>query len=368
MLNETAYWLAVLRMPSIGPAKIRRWLQQFADIQALVCATTSELAAAGLSPKEIFSVKNPDWKAVEKDMLWAEKPDHHIVVLSDPIYPLLLKELNDAPLVLYIKGQLDTLIKPQIAIVGSRNPTAVGKETAFQFALSLAKVGLVVTSGLASGIDGACHRGALAAGGPTIAVTGAGLNHIYPAAHCRLAEEIAASGALVSEFPPAIPPIAKNFPQRNRIISGLCLGVVVVEAAPRSGSLITARFAVEQGREVFAMPGSIHNPLARGCHQLIQQGAKLIETADDILEELGPLWQAMTVVSPKNTVDSDKNLNKKQRELLLNIDYAATPLDTIVIRSGLTAGEVSSMLLSLELLGWVDIVPGGYSRSPRDFC
>jgi DNA processing protein len=366
--NETAHWLAALRMPNIGSAKIRRWLQQFADIQALLCATTSELAAAGLSPKEITSVKNPDWSAVEQDMLWAEKPDRHIVVLSDPIYPILLKELNDAPLVLYIKGQIETLTKAQIAIVGSRNPTAVGKETAFQFAHTLAKAGLVVTSGLAAGIDGACHRGALAASAPTIAVTGAGLNHIYPSAHRRLADEIAATGALISEFPPVIPPIAKNFPQRNRIISGLSLGVVVVEAAPRSGSLITARFAVEQGREVFAMPGSIHNPLARGCHQLIRQGAKLIETADDILEELGPLWQVMTAASAKAEPDSGENLNKKQRELLLNIDYAATPLDTIVIRSGLTASEVSSMLLSLELLGWIDIVPGGYSRSPRNFC
>jgi DNA processing protein len=366
--NETAHWLAALRMPNIGPAKIRRWLQQFTDIQTLLRATTAQLAAAGLSPKEITSVKNPDWKAVEQDLVWAEKPDCHIVVLSDLIYPLLLKELNDAPLVLYIKGHIETLAKAQIAIVGSRNPTAAGKETAYQFAHSLAQTGLVITSGLASGIDGASHRGALAAGAPTIAVTGAGLNHIYPAAHHRLAEEIAATGALISEFPPATQPIAKNFPQRNRIISGLSLGVVVVEAAPRSGSLITARFAVEQGREVFAMPGSIHNPLARGCHQLIQQGAKLIETADDILEELGPLWQAMTVAPPEAASSSGENLNKKQRELLLNIDYAATPLDTIVIRSGLTAGEVSSMLLSLELLGWVDIVLGGYSRSPRDFC
>ena len=197
-------------------------------------------------------------------------------------------------------------------------------------------------------------------------MTGAGLNHIYPPEHRRLAEEIAAGGALLSEFPPSVPPIAKNFPRRNRIISGLSLGVVVIEAARRSGSLITARFATEQGREVFAMPGSIHNPLARGCHQLIQQGAKLIETAEDILEELGPLWQAMALPPPEIRPTPAKLLDKKLREFLLNIDHAATPLDRIMIRSGLTAGEVSSMLLSLELQGWVAQVTGGYVRSNGD--
>jgi DNA processing protein len=366
--TDLAYWLATLRMPSISPTKIRRWLQQFADIRALLSARMPELIAAGLSSKEIASLQNPDWKAVEQDLRWCEKPNCHATPLSDPLYPLLLKELTDAPLVLYIQGTVDLLAKAQIAIVGSRNPTSTGKETAESFAYTLAKTGLVITSGLASGIDGACHRGALAAEAPTIAVTGAGLNHIYPKEHRRLAEEIAANGALISEFPPDTPPIAKNFPQRNRIISGLSLGVVVVEAALRSGSLITARFALEQGREVFAMPGSIHNPLARGCHKLIQQGAKLIETADDILEELGPLWQAMTIPPPEKPPASDEKLTKKQRELLLNIDYAATPLDVIIVRSGLTAGEVSSMLLALELQGWVEIVSGGYARASRDFC
>jgi DNA processing protein len=331
-------------------------------------AKTAELVAVGLSPKEIASLQKPDWRSVEEDLAWCERPGCQVVTLSDPIYPLLLKELHDAPLVLYVRGAAELLASAQIAIVGSRNPTTAGKETAEQFASALAEAGLIITSGLASGIDGACHRGALAVNAPTMAVTGAGLNHIYPKEHRYLAENIAATGALISEFPPDTPPIARNFPQRNRIISGLSLGVVVIEAALRSGSLITARFALEQGREVFAMPGSIHNPLARGCHKLIQQGAKLIETANDILEELGPLWQAMAIPSPQKPSREDEKLDKKQRELLLNIDYAATPLDMIIMRSGLTAAEVSSMLLAFELQGWVEIVSGGYSRSPRDFC
>ena len=194
-------------------------------------AKTSELSAFGLSVKEIASLQNPDWKAVEQDLRWCEQPNCHIMTSSDLLYPLLLKELNDAPLVLYVQGTVDLLAKAQIAIVGSRNPTAAGKETAEQFACALAQAGLVVTSGLASGIDGACHRGALAAGAFTIAVMGTGLNHIYPKEHRRLAADIIAHGAVISEFPPNTPPIAKNFPQRNRIISGLSLGVVVVEAA-----------------------------------------------------------------------------------------------------------------------------------------
>jgi DNA processing protein len=220
----------------------------------------------------------------------------------------------------------------------------------------------VITSGLAAGIDGACHRGALAVSLPTIAVLGTGLNHVYPDEHRGLAEAIAKTGALLSEFPPGLPAIAKNFPRRNRIISGLSLGVVVVEAARRSGSLITARFAAEQGRDVFAMPGSIHNPLARGCHQLIQQGAKLIETADDIIEELKPLWQAATSPPPTKSSPQMKIQDKKLRDLWLQIDDAVTPLDSLMLRSGLTAGEVSSMLLALELQGWVVAEPGGFVR------
>jgi DNA processing protein len=365
--NELPYWLAALHMPGIGPAKMRRWLQRFANIQALFTANIAELAVAGLTSKEIKLVQNPNWHAVEADLKWSEKINCHIVTLNDNRYPFLLKELSDSPLVLYVRGAVEKLSLPQIAIVGSRNPSVIGKETAQQFATYLAKVGLVVTSGLAAGIDAACHRGALIAGS-TIAVMGTGLNHIYPATHCQLAEDIMMSGALVSEFSPNTLPMASNFPRRNRIISGLSLGVVVIEAALRSGSLITARFAVEQGREVFAMPGSIHNPLAKGCHHLIREGAKLIETADDILAELGPLWQAATAFSAEKEPSLEFALEQKYRDFLGYIEYDVTSIDAIIIRSGLTAGEVSSMLLKLELLGLIAVTPGGYTRSVSDYC
>lgn len=360
--NELAYWLAALHLPGIGPVKIQRWLSYFSNLENLFKANIAELTVAGLTPKEIQLVQHPDWRAVDADLGWVQKPQCHVVTLQDARYPALLKELSDAPLVLYVRGDVDKLALPQIAIVGSRNPTIVAKETAEQFATSLVRAGLVVTSGLAAGIDAACHRGALIAGS-TIAVTGAGLNHIYPAIHRRLADEIAATGALVSEFPPNVPPVAKNFPRRNRIISGLSLGVVVIEAALRSGSLITARFAAEQGRDVFAMPGSIHNPLAKGCHRLIRDGAKLIETADDILEELSSLWQAASVVHAEKVLNKNNSaIDQKQYDFLAHIDYVVTPLDAIIIRSGLTAGAVSSMLLALELQGLVVVVPGGYIR------
>ncbi len=366
--TELAYWLAALHLPGIGPVKIHRWLQHFSNLEKLFQANVAELTVAGLTPTEIQRVQHPDWRAVDADLSWAEKPDCHIVTMQDAAYPLLLKELSDAPIVLYVRGSVEKLSLPQIAMVGSRHPTVIGKETAEQFANNLVQAGLVVTSGLAAGIDAACHRGALMAGS-TIAVTGAGLNHIYPATHRRLADAIAATGALVSEFPPSMPPVAKNFPRRNRIISGLSLGVVVIEAALRSGSLITARSAVEQGREVFAMPGSIHNPLAKGCHQLIRDGAKLIEIAEDILDELGPLWQTVSQSQlDKTIIKNPPLLEKKYRDFLANIDYSVTPVDTIIIRSGLTAGEVSSMLLALELQGLIIFAPGGYIRLASNYC
>lgn len=363
MHPNISYWLAATYFSDIGPITVRRWLSSFSNIQALFSASTSTLQQAGLTSREMKCIKNPDWKCVEKTIHWSEKTGTHLLCVDDEKYPKLLREIADPPLVLYVQGDVSLLSQPQIALVGSRNPTGPGSDTAQQFSYALASSGFIVTSGMALGIDAASHRGALLAGGKTIAVMGTGLAQIYPNEHRSLSEEIIKNGALVSTLPPDTPPKAKHFPARNRIISGLSLGVVVVEAALRSGSLITARFAVEQGREVFAIPGSIHNPMARGCHFLIHQGAKLVETAEDIVEELrsliGLFPQTSTSVSKKIVSSS---LNSEQKKLLDTIDYAPTAFDIIMIRSGLTSNVVSSMLLDLELEGCIQSVSGGYTR------
>ena len=250
---------------------------------------------------------------------------------------------------------------PQLAIVGSRNPTPGGRETAGAFARHLAGCGLTITSGLARGIDAAGHRGALAGGGATIAVCGTGADRVYPKNHESLADEIAARGALVSEFPLGTPPGRQNFPRRNRIISGLSLGTLVVEAARQSGSLITAHAALDQGREIFAIPGSVHNPLARGCHQLIRDGAKLVETAADILEELKILARlvAENPATEPGHADTSTERDPDYQRLLAAIAHDVVPVDVLVERTGLTADAVSSMLLILELQGEVESAPGG---------
>jgi DNA processing protein len=362
--EQTRHWLAALRLPDIGPIKFLRLLNHFGDITSLYSAALVDWQAAGLTPPIIQALQTPPWAAVESDLAWSQQPNCHILTLAHPNYPPLLRETPGAPLVLYLRGQPEHLSKPQLAIVGSRNPTAGGRESAQQFAYCLAQAGLVITSGLALGIDAAGHRGALNASAPTIAVMGTGLKHIYPGSHQKLAADIIQQGVLVSEFPPDTLAVASNFPRRNRIISGLSLGVLVVEAALRSGSLITARFAAEQGRDVFAMPGSIHNPLARGCHQLIQQGAKLVEKAQDIIEELAELKRLTALKVEQSLNVSTSDLSPKQLKLLTKIDHEPATLDTIIVRSGLTAAEVSSMLLLLELQGYVLLVSGGYARVP----
>jgi DNA processing protein len=251
--------------------------------------------------------------------------------------------------------------------VGSRNPTAAGSRTATEFARHLSAAGLVISSGLALGIDAASHRGALDAGAPTVAVMGTGLDRVYPARHRDLARQIAERGALISEFPVGTAPRAENFPRRNRIISGLSLGTLVVEAAIRSGSLITARYAGDQGREVFAIPGSIHNPLARGCHHLIRQGAKLVETANDVMDELGMLadscYPAGQVTVETEVAAEPSKLDSEYQYLIDFIAYEDTSVDQLVGSSGLTPAEVSSMLLQLELSGYIASSPGGlYNR------
>lgn len=359
-MNDIAYWLALYRAPGVGPTTFQALLNHFGSAQAVF--ESRQRASSGLLGKTSLDyLADPDWSVVEKDLAWLEEPDHHVLTLADPRYPTLLREIADPPPLLFVVGDPGVLSSMQLAIVGSRNPTPAGKETAEEFAAHLAGAGLVITSGLAVGIDAAAHRGALAARGATLAVTGTGLDRVYPARHRELAHQIAEQGgALVSEFVLGTPPLPDHFPRRNRIISGLCLGTLVVEAAVQSGSLITARAAAEQGREVFAIPGSIHSPLARGCHALIRQGAKLVETAQDILEELNPLARTVMAVAPAGEAGNDVGeLDVETAKLFNCLGYEPSSVDVLIARSGLTPEKVSSILLMLELRGYVATMPGG---------
>lgn len=339
-----------------------RLLNQFPDPQAVF---SNPKLATGISDRTRTELLNPNWDQVEQDLAWFAEPNRHIVTLHDPRYPELLKQIADPPSILFVQGDVSLLSQWQIAIVGSRNPSASGRDTAYDFARYLAQGGITINSGLAMGIDAAAHQGALSEQGKTIAVIGTGLDRVYPAKHRALSHNIATSGAIVSEFPLGTSPRAENFPRRNRLISGLSLGTLIVEAAIRSGSLITARMALEQGREVFAIPGSIHNPLARGCHRLIREGAKLVETAADILEDLGALAGVETpnVENPSNDqfeTDGDYQI------LFESLGYDPIAIDSLIERCGLTAEAVSSMLLLLGLQGQVESLPGGrYVRTGK---
>ncbi len=344
-------WLALRR--ALPNSLILELLQHFPTPAAILAADRATLRAR-LPEDKARLVRAAAAEAMpESEIAWLAQADNHLVTWLDADYPPLLREISDPPAVLFVSGDRRCLSRPQLAVVGSRNPTAGGVQNASAFAAHLARAGYVITSGLALGIDGAAHRGALEAGGATIAVTGNGLDRVYPRQHHALAHDMVACGALVSEFAPGTPPRREHFPQRNRLISGMSQGVLVVEAAVKSGSLITARLAGEQGREVFAIPGSIHSPLARGCHALIRQGAKLVETAQDILEELRPFEAAMhdAGTAPANDGPMD--------QLLPHLGYDPVDVDTLVDRSGLTADAVSSMLLNMELRGLIEAQPGG---------
>lgn len=356
------YWLAALHLPGVGPRTFLRWLEHFVDIKALFHASRDEMEAKGIATKWIQLLQQMNWQLIEEDLKWAQAEDHHIITLEEESYPHLLKHITDPPLVLFVRGDKSVLFNTQIAMVGSRKPSFLGIKNAKQFAYALAEAGLTVTSGLALGIDGASHQGALAAKGYTIGVCGTGLMHIYPSSHRSLAEKMIRQGAIVSEFPLNTAAFAANFPRRNRIIGGMSIGVLVVEAKLKSGSLITARHALEQGREVFAIPGAIENPLAHGCHHLIRQGAKLVETVNDILEELSGIYAARSPLTRSSNKSLDNQLSPSHKQLLEQIDYEITPVDVILLRSRLTAGEVSSILLILELNGYIQSVPGGYIR------
>lgn len=353
--------LALLRAPRVGPRGFQALVERFGSAGQVFAAPASALAQLGLAKDTLEWLKAPDWGKVERDLRWLEAPDHHCLELHDPAYPPLLREIADPPPLLFVQGDAAALGRSQIALVGSRNPSPAGLQLAFDFARALAETGLGVTSGLALGVDAAAHRGALAAGGATQAVTGTGLDQVYPRSHQALAAEILAQGgALASEFPVGTPPQAGNFPRRNRVISGLSLGVLVVEAALKSGSLITARLAAEQGREVFALPGSIHNPLAKGCNALIKQGAKLVETVDDILEEFSIASRPPAPRPQRQTEGGEPS--PEEESLLKYIAYAPTSVDTLVAATGHAPETIASLLLSLELQGYVALADGGYAR------
>ncbi len=359
--EQLTHWLALALAPGVGPRRIAKLVEHFGSAADARAASRTALAAAGLSNAAITAIGAPDAARLHAVFTWAAHAGAHVLSPDMDAYPQRLRELAAAPALLFVRGDTALLNEPQIAIVGSRNPTAGGRETARDFAGYLAGLGLVITSGLALGIDAAAHEGALGTG-RTIAVLGTGPDRVYPAAHRDLARRIAAEGALVSEFLPGTGPQASHFPQRNRIISGLSLGTLVVEAAMGSGSLITARLASEQGREVFAVPGSIHNPLARGCHALIRQGAKLVDSAEHILEELGPQlghYLNEARVTSATPSPSAAALDDDHRRLLSCLGYDPVAPDDLIARTGLPAAEIASMLLLLELQGHVDTHPGG---------
>ncbi|MGR8933822.1 MAG: DNA-processing protein DprA [Gammaproteobacteria bacterium] len=349
-----------MRTPGVGCRTFLKILESFTPEQVFR-QPLGNLAPLELSAKSLEYLKNPDWARIERDLAWLQQSGNAILTLNDPAYPALLKQIADPPPLLFVRGNLELLSAPQIAIVGSRNPSHLGRETAEAFAYDLASQGYTVTSGLALGIDAAGHSGALKATGRTIAVAGTGPDRIYPACHKDLAIQIIAQGTIVSEFPPETQALANHFPRRNRIISGLSLGLLVVEAAQQSGSLITARLALEQNREVFAIPGSIHDPLARGCNALIREGAKLVENTQDILEEL---HQYNQYVNKENPHQCESVLDLEQQKLLNLIPYSPTSVDTLVKQSGLSVEIISSMLLILELHGHiVTAAGGGYIRN-----
>lgn len=376
--NPAAPWVLLANLPKFGIRRRQAVLSEATDLSDLLTMNPATLRALGLLSETITAV-----------LAWQSRDLGHpliartaaildacnqqgigLVPWPDRHYPEALRHIHDAPLVLYSRGDTSLLLLDQIGMVGSRNATRAGLELARRFAAELSKRDLLVTSGLALGIDGAAHAGALDAGYPTLAVIGCGLDRIYPSQHRRLGDRVIDQGLLISEYPPGAPARAAHFPQRNRIISGLSRGVLVVEAGLKSGSLITARMALEQGREVFAIPGSVHSPVARGCHHLIKQGARLVETVDDILEELGTWWSlyprgesSESGPEPLATTPSAlAELDSREIAVYEALGYDPQSTDALGSATGLPADQLMQALLLLELQGLVSSVPGGYQR------
>ena len=362
--DELGPWLALFSVPQLSLRIKHQLLGIFQTPADFLGADWRQLKELGVGNGPLSAIRDyqqqvPDnviQQRLERALAWrSAEPDHHIITLGMSAYPEALKEISSPPLLLFVIGQVALLSQPQLAMVGSRSPSGDGIRLASQFASQLSHRGLLVTSGLAAGIDGACHRGALQAGFPTVAVMATGIDQIYPKRHYELAQQIRQQGALVTEFPLGQAPRAQNFPQRNRIISGLSKGVLVVEAAIKSGSLITARYALEQNRDVFAIPGSIHNPMTKGCHQLIREGAKLVESVEHIYEELS--LQLPLPFDRSDKADSSiikERLDSIQMMILEKMGFEPVSFDTLVERVEMTVPVLSAALSQLTLLGYVE--------------
>jgi len=380
--SHTPFWLALLRCPNIGSSRAQILLEHFQSVEDIFSSYREIKKLNFLSESAKQYIQSPNWEPIEQDMAWLDHPHRYFISLADKAYPPYLRQISNPPLALFVEGDPRCLRLPQLAIVGSRNPSRHGYEQAFSFSQDLSQSGLVITSGLALGIDGASHLGALDGNGTTIAVFGSGLGQIYPKKHQKMAERISEQGALVSEYPPNTSPLPHQFPKRNRIISGLSLGTLVVEAAIKSGSLITAKLALEQNREVFAIPGSIHNPLVKGCHFLIKQGAKLVECSADIWEEIGPSIISMTKdkrtpCASSSSLDcpptSHHKISKNEQLkpnpsssndalIMAQLCHEPASIDTLVTRCDLTAEEISSILVELEIKGRITSTGGLYIK------
>ncbi len=362
-MDEIGYWLELLHTPSIGPRRYQALLDHIDHPRDLFDGHHDDILQK-IPERARNYLRNPNWQLTEKALHWAESPSHHIIPINSHLYPERLKQIADPPPLIFVQGDLQVLQEPQLAVVGSRNPTPAGRKNAYDFSYKMTNAGMTITSGLAMGVDSHAHHGALATQGQTIAVTGTGLDIIYPRSNLRLAEQIVNQGAIISEFTLGTRPSPSNFPRRNRIISGLSLGVLVVEAGLASGSLISARLAMEQGREVFAIPGSIHNPQSKGCHQLLRDGAKLVETIQDILQEFtGQLMDYLPTSSPVESSHFDiSKLSNELQQLLLNIGDDPVSVDELITRCGLTAEQISSMLVQLEVNNLVTSYAGRYCR------
>jgi DNA processing protein len=368
--DEVLAWMALSRAPALDVAILSKAFDSLGGVHGLFNSPDNERRGAGIPAAAAQFLGSAIAVPSAAEQAWIREPQHYVLPFTDPRYPRALRALPSSPVALYVAGNADVLNDPQLSIVGSRNPTPAGRDIAFEFAESLAARGLGITSGLAAGIDSAAHRGALAAQGITLAVLGSGIDIIYPRINRTLSEQIRFQGALISEFPLGTPPRRENFPQRNRIIAALSLGTLVVEAARCSGSLITARLAGDHNRELFAVPGSIHNPLSRGCHELIRQGAKLTETVADILSELNfsaffdrAREASSGLAAPP---DIEAGMDKEHKILLDALGFDPTDIDLLVVRTGFKPEAVSSMMLILELEGHVQAAPGGrYSRVVR---